>query len=227
MSKSGSIMINGETISLSNGGQITVETNQADAGNINLSVGHLLQLNDDSAITTSAAVINNQGTGKGGNINIESKGTKPAFAILDDNSQIIAQAQQGIGGNIDFDTNTIIFRSPASVIDASSESGEQGTVTIDSPDTSLIDGALILPGAFLDASALLSQHCANRSGKHSSSFIIKSFDGIQPTPEDYLSGFYSDISTVSQETAVSKNLLPIDVAVNNNLDSGFLDGCRW
>ncbi|MEE9412931.1 MAG: filamentous hemagglutinin N-terminal domain-containing protein [Methylococcales bacterium] len=214
----GNIVLTVDSLKLGDGGQITVETIQADAGNINLDVGHLLQLNNDSAITTSAAVVNDQGTGNGGNINIKSGETNSTFVVLNNGSQIIAQANEGSGGNINISASSL-FKSPNSIIDASSQFGQSGTVVIDSPDTNVIEGALILPGSFLDASALLSQRCAARGGKRSSSFIVKPLEGIQPAPDDYLSGFYTNTAATAADSSQQKpvnNAFPLDMAVGGN-----------
>ena len=61
------------------------------------------------------------GTGGGGSVNID-----PQFVILQ-NSQILAQAVQGPGGNISITTNLLLPDS-ASVISASSQFGQQGTI---------------------------------------------------------------------------------------------------
>jgi len=153
---------------LIDGSQIAVATNQADAGDINLNVGTLLHLRDGSSITSSAAVKNNEGTGSGGNINID-----PIFVVLDGGSRIVAQAKRGSGGNINIVAD-FLFLSPDSLIDASSEFGQSGTVTINSPDTNISAKIIPLPEHFLNASALLSERCAARTLGEMGSFRVRS-----------------------------------------------------
>jgi large exoprotein involved in heme utilization and adhesion len=143
---SGSIPITAtDTLQLLNGSSISVQTESANAGNIDLSVGNLLHLRDQSSITTSVA----GGTGDGGNITID-----PVFTVLDGASEIVARAREGSGGNIRITTD-FLFQSPDSLIDASSEFGVSGTVEIDSPDTDITGGITTLPESFFDAAALL------------------------------------------------------------------------
>ena len=75
--------------------------------------------------TISASVLD--GTGGGGSVNID-----PQFVILQ-NSQILAQATQGPGGNISITTN-LLLPDANSTISASSQFGVNGTVTIQSPN---------------------------------------------------------------------------------------------
>lgn len=129
--QSGKIVIRAsDTFRLFDDSYISVETAQADAGDINLTVGSLLHLPDQSSITTSVA----GGTGNGGNITID-----PVFTVLDGASEIVARAREGSGGNIRITTD-FLFQSPDSRIDASSEFGISGTVEIDSPDTDITGG---------------------------------------------------------------------------------------
>ena len=72
----------------------------------------------------SASVLD--GTGGGGSVNID-----PQFVVLQ-NSQILAQADQGPGGNISITTNLLLPDTNQS-ISASSQFGQQGTISIQSP----------------------------------------------------------------------------------------------
>jgi filamentous hemagglutinin family protein len=169
---------------LVNDGQISVATTLSDAGNINLNVGDLLHLRDNSAITTSVA----GGEGNGGNITID-----PTFVVLDDNSRIIAQAKEGSGGNINI-TVDLLFQSPDSLIDASSEFGQSGTITVNSPDTNILGGITMLPEAFFDAAALMKQRCAARAGGRSS-LVLRGGSGQIEPDAIYLPAYHLDIDT--------------------------------
>ncbi len=168
---------------LSGGSSVNVTTQQANAGSIDLQVGNLLHL-IASNINTSVA----NGTGNGGNIIID-----PNFVVLANGSSIIANAQQGAGGNI-FIVADFLFSSfsPDSIISASSEQGINGTVVIRSPAVDITSSSLQLPESFLDASAILPERCAARSGK-TGSFILRDRAGIPPNPDTVLPSSYHDV----------------------------------
>jgi filamentous hemagglutinin family protein len=212
---SGSVSITAhDTFRLFNGGSVTVETEEANAGDISLNVGNLLHLRDGSSITTSVA----GGKGSGGNITID-----PTFVVLDGGSKIVAQAKEGSGGNINITTN-FLFQSPDSAIDASSEFGQSGTVTINSPDTNILGGITMLPETFLDAAALMKQHCAARAGGRSS--IVARGSAAQMDPDRYLFGTYFDGPVTNKPPSGAET-------ENGGHDSdfpamtGFLDGSGW
>lgn len=174
--KSGNINISAtDTLRLVDGSRITVQTDQADAGSIDLKVGRLVHLRKNSSITTSVA----GGKGDGGNITID-----PTFVVLDGASQIVAQAREGSGGNIRIVTDSF-FQSPDSRISASSELGIDGTVEIKSPDVDVAGDLAALPATFLDVSALLKQRCAGgRSANNVNSFVVLGRSGISAAPDD-------------------------------------------
>jgi large exoprotein involved in heme utilization and adhesion len=175
----GNVRINATDIILQDGGRISAESidagTQVDAGNITLEVGNLLYLSNDSRITTSVT----GGTGKGGNITLNS-----IFVVLDEGSSIIANAVEGQGGNIliRIHGGGALFRSPDSLIDASSEFGVEGSVVIDAPDTDIIAGFAGLPANFLDAATVLTQLCAGRSGANVSSLVVRKYEVLPDSP---------------------------------------------
>jgi len=151
---------------------IKTETVSSDGGDITItSPGYLYLIN--GAITTSVKAKD----GNGGNITLT-----PEFIVLD-NSQIIAQAVSGDGGNININTRKL-YKFSESPINASSKFGLDGIVTINSPDVDISGDFLVLPKHFLDAAALLNNRCASISPQNSSSFTITVRDVLPPTPED-------------------------------------------
>jgi len=169
--RSGEIFIRAtDSFRLFNDSQVSVKTNQADAGNIDLDVGFLLHLRD-SSITTSVA----GGEGRGGDINID-----PVFTILDRGSRVVAQAREGAGGNIRIFSD-FFFKSPDSVVDASSGNPElSGTVEIESPDTDLNAGLIELPADFFDVATLLTQGCA--AGADLSRLVVRKYEVLPDSP---------------------------------------------
>ncbi|HLF95661.1 MAG TPA: filamentous hemagglutinin N-terminal domain-containing protein [Methylococcaceae bacterium] len=171
--ESGSINIRGaDTVRLTHGSGITLETLQGDAGNIDIQAGFLVYLLD-SFITTSAA----SGLGNGGDIAID-----PVFVVLN-NSQITANALQGAGGNI-FITTQFLIQSMNSIINASSQFGLQGTVTVNSMDQNIAQSIAALPSSLLDASNLLQDDCASHTS--GSTFTTAARGRAPLSPDDDL-----------------------------------------
>jgi filamentous hemagglutinin family protein len=182
--KSGNIVIRvDDTFQINNDSSVTVETAQANAGDITVNAGFLVHLRDKSAITTSVA----GGEGDGGNILID-----PVFVVLDGASEIIANARKGKGGNITIRIvgDGAFLKSPNSLVDASSEFGVSGSVTIDAPDTDISGSMSILPVSFLDVSSLLSERCVTRTAGELSTFIIVGHGGMPLSPDTPLPAFY-------------------------------------
>ncbi|MGH8594369.1 MAG: hypothetical protein ACREV3_11080 [Gammaproteobacteria bacterium] len=211
--ESGRIFIKAfDNLRLVNGGKISVATTQANAGDIELDVGFLLHLRDQSSITTSVA----GGQGDGGNITID-----PVFTVLDGGSSIIARAREGRGGNIRI-VSDFLFASPDSLIDASSELGVSGAVDIESPESDVVSGALALPESFLDAVSLLRDRCTARAIKGASSFIVSGRGGVPPGPETVLPSFpelgLSEAPKAKGSASVSEHALaqgtsPVECAI--------------
>lgn len=156
---------------------IETKTNQADGGNIFISSPNYLYL-QNSSITTSVEAQN----GNGGNIAL-----KPNFLVLD-NTPVIARAISGNGGNISITTKGIYRFAPqtASPIDASSQYGLDGVVTIASPDGETDEGFLTLPSNFNSAQALLKSLCTLEHFENLSSLVVKP-SNYPNSPEDYQS----------------------------------------
>jgi large exoprotein involved in heme utilization and adhesion len=136
----------------------------------------LLHLRDQGSITTSVA----GGEGNGGNITFNS-----VFVVLDEGSSIIANALEGQGGNIFIRIlgGGALFRSPGSLVSAASGNPElSGTVVIDAPDTDIIAGLAGLPANFLDAAAVLTELCAERSGANVSSLVVRKYEVLPDSP---------------------------------------------
>jgi filamentous hemagglutinin family protein len=178
--ESGSIFITAtDTFQLVNGGEVSVETARANAGSIEIEVGELVHLRNNSRIATSVA----NGEGNGGDIRID-----PTFVVLQGGSAIVAQARAGSGGKITIVTD-YLFKSVDSIIDASSETGIDGTVVITSPDADIVSGTLPLSSSFLDASALLASRCAARASPRGSSLVVSGCGGLPPGPDTFLPAY--------------------------------------
>ncbi len=153
---------------------ITTEAAQASGGNIKLGATDQVILQNS---VVSASVLGS--SGGGGDVNID-----PNFVILQ-NSQVLAQAVQGPGGNI-FITTNFFLADQNSLVDASSQFGVNGTVTIQSPANSLSGGIRPLPQGMLQAATLLHQRCAAQLNGQASSFVVAGRDALPPEPGTWL-----------------------------------------
>jgi filamentous hemagglutinin family protein len=201
----GNINLRGSAIQLSNGAAISATSSgRGNAGNITINAGNQFAMTNSSVtteatqssggkitITTnptgtmqltnstiSASVLD--GTGGGGSVTID-----PQFVILE-NSQILAQAVQGPGGNISITTNLLLPDS-TSVISASSQFGQNGTVAIQSPIAPASGKIIPLSQKPLIETSLMSQHCAARGGGMFSTFTVAGRDIVPAEPGEWLS----------------------------------------
>ena len=173
----GNIQINAGNQLTMNNSSVTTEATQASGGAIKITTtpAGSVQLTDS---TITASVLD--GTGGGGSVDID-----PQFVILQ-NSQILAQAVQGPGGNISITTNLLLPDS-TSLISASSQFGQQGTIVIQSP-VSPASGKLVPLGQKpLIATALVSQRCAALAGGNASSFTVAGRDSLPAEPSGWVS----------------------------------------
>jgi large exoprotein involved in heme utilization and adhesion len=185
----------GQLVTLDNGSVITASSNgEGNAGNIEINAGQQYT-STNSSVTTKAekasggnitvlatglvhltnseinASVEGSTTTVGGNILVD-----PVYVILE-NSQILAQATQGQGGNINIFYTGALLADPSTVISASSQFGQSGTVTIQSPISPASGKIVPLGQKSLVATALLSQRCAAVAGGSISSFTVAGRDG--------------------------------------------------
>jgi hypothetical protein len=190
----GSIELTADTVRL-DGGTIATNAEAADGGNVDILARQLLDL-DRGVITATVT------DDTGGNVTIDS-----AAVLLGNASRIEARAGGGTGGSIQITADSY-FAFPGSVVSADSELGIDGIVTVHSPDVDLAGNLTVLPTDYLDASSLMRERCAARSGEPSGSFAVRGNGGIPPEPDGWLrASVLSDT-----ETTASAALPPIHVA---------------
>ena len=140
---------------------------------------HLL----DSRISTSVAT----GGGGGGDIRIGDArdAGAPDYVVLN-RSTLTANADQGDGGAI-FITTENYFKSPDSVVEATSRRGNDGTIQITAPHLDLIGGLTVLPANFMDASRWVKTPCDVQPAARMSRFVHREGrDGIPQAYDDWL-----------------------------------------
>jgi filamentous hemagglutinin family protein len=166
-------------------GSITATSDQSGGGDINLKTGQLF-LSNNSSINTSVF----DGTGGGGNLTID---TDTLVAL--DNSDLTANAIQGVGGNIDISAEGV-FRSLDSDIDASSQLGIDGEVNINSIITDFQNVLNPISPKFIVAEEALQGSCFVRRNSRQGSFVYGGAGGLPVSPS----------SAIDEESSLSSQL---------------------
>ncbi|MDB2542274.1 filamentous hemagglutinin N-terminal domain-containing protein [Pseudomonadales bacterium] len=200
----GSISVSATDLSISDGGVVTViATGDGRAGDITLRASNNLDVLDRGAVLTSSklsgggslnvdvvnriylrdSTITASSSGPeegddGGNITIDS------ISFILNNSNIVARAVQGNGGIINLFSDNFIS-DIGSVISATSELGNNGDVSVFSPDNSIAGAIGTLDVSFATDQVLLNEPCAARVLKHRSSLVVETGQSITIAPDDY------------------------------------------
>ena len=193
----------GQSVTLNNGSSISASsTGAGNAGNISINAGQQLDIMRNSSVKTEAAqtsggnidiqaidrvrLVNSSistsvlgGGGSGGNITID-----PDVVVLQ-NSQVIAQAVQGAGGNITI-TTPLFLADFTSFVSASSQFGLNGTVTIQSPTSNLSGSLGPLTSKPSQVQTLLTQRCAALANGQTSSFVVAGREQLPSDPGGWL-----------------------------------------
>ncbi len=171
----GNIFINaGQSLEMRDS-SITTESELTNGGNIDIQAIDRVHL-ANSSISTSAP----NGTGNGGNITID-----PNVVVLQ-NSKVLARAVQGSGGNIMI-TTPLFLADPRSLVDASSQFGLNGSVTIQSPTSNLSGTVGQLASKTSPPQVLLQNRCVALAGGEQSTFILAGRDALPSEPGGWLS----------------------------------------
>ncbi|MBP0027472.1 S-layer family protein [Roseofilum sp. Guam] len=179
----GDLQLQAYRLELRDGGRLTAETASGEGGNIELRVGDVLLLRNGGLISTEA-----RGAGNGGDITINSPFV---FAISEENSDIIANAFEGNGGNINIVSNSILgleFRknlTPLSDITASSQFGLSGTVTISNLNVNPTEQDTELESEVIDPETIIVQGC---DAVGNSRFVVSGRGGTPENPRIRRSG---------------------------------------
>jgi hypothetical protein len=121
--------------------------------------------------------------GNGGNITINDAGTTTL-----QQTGILAQAGPGNGGaiNIQLKAGALFVQDAQSLVSATSQSGNNGTVTISAPQTNF-QSSLRIPDVSAAKAPELSANACQRDAGHST-FVREGRGGVTPGPDDYLPG---------------------------------------
>jgi filamentous hemagglutinin family protein len=207
----GTLLINTDSIFLDHRGGITASTVSGEGGNIILNVQDILQLRNNSFITSTAG-----GTGNGGNITINTR-----FLIGSENSDITANSFGGKGGAINITAPGVIGFSvqdnretSSNDITAFSEQGTQlnGIVELNTQEIDLSGGLLQLPKTVVDTTSLVAQNFCQQ-GK-ASELTISGRGGLPPNINEDLSseavqvGLVEPVPIQSRQTEETKISTP-------------------
>ncbi|HEY1312306.1 MAG TPA: hypothetical protein VGE92_00430, partial [Steroidobacteraceae bacterium] len=191
----------GET---SGGGTAPPATTPGTAITINSTGGVPLQISDSSvnasaglangsniAVNAGGGPIELQGStllasanaGNGGNITINDAGNTTL-----QQSGILARATAGNGGaiNIKLNKGAVFVEDAASLVSATSQTGNNGTVTISGPQTNF-QSSLYVPEVSAAKPPELSANACQRDSSHST-FVREGQGGVAPAPDDYVTG---------------------------------------
>ena len=183
-------------LSLGQGASVSVSSSQADGGDIEIESAGEVRL-ARSELTASAAKdggsIRLLGAGHtyirdsrlsaeagqdGGNITI----SKPDLLFMN-RGQLSANAVHGHGGYIQVSANTYL-PSIDSLITASSEYGAQGVVEMDTVETDIGSGLVVLPDRLKDGSVNLAERCTLSLKGDVSSFFLSGQGGLPMWSKD-------------------------------------------
>lgn len=205
--KAGIIDITGTDINLEDQAVISAETTSGEGGNVFLQVNDNLILKDNSLISAQAF-----GNANGGNLTIDTNFII-AFPneIAGNGSDIIAKAAEGNGGNITITAESLLGIEPGSAttgnetndIDASSDFGLDGTISIFTPDVTSIQGVTELPNNVVEPTQTVAQACnSNRGRGVASNFVINGKGGMPPL---ITAPMGSEMISVNGEVATNSN----------------------
>ncbi len=203
----GNLRIQSNTIKLDTGGSLLAEANAGSQGNIMINANSLL-MRHSSNITTNA-----YNRANGGTIMIQ----VPLIVGLE-NSDIVANALQGKGGNIQITTQGLFglkFRpklTPENDITASSEFGVNGTVQVNTIGIDPNSGLTALPVDTVDPSQQIATGCSARSD---SSFVATGRGGVPENPIQVIAfdRVWSDLRTIPKakpEPRIAAASMPIE-----------------
>ncbi|MEQ9000074.1 MAG: filamentous hemagglutinin N-terminal domain-containing protein [Coleofasciculus sp. B1-GNL1-01] len=185
-------------------GSITATSLSGEGGNINLKVAETFILRNNSQLSTRAGT-ESSGGGNGGDLIVDANFI---VGVLSENSDIIANAFEGNGGNITITTQSILglqvseMLTPNSDIIASSELGIDGRIVINTPNIDPSRGLIELPSTFSDPSGQIISGCPADTGDR---FVVTGRGGIPHSPSQYLSGraIWEDTRGLSRQNSPS------------------------
>ncbi|MBD2126949.1 filamentous hemagglutinin N-terminal domain-containing protein [Microcoleus sp. ZQ-A2] len=213
-----------------NRSSIASTTQSGNGGDMTLAVGDLLLMRNGSLISTEAGTALSGGNGGNIRINVDF-----VVAVPKEDSDIIANAYEGKGGNINITTQGIFgleFReklTPLSDITASSELGVDGEFQLDlltnvDPSRGLAE----LPTNVVDASEQIDRRCTpTGSTQERSSFTVTGRGGLPASPNDPLQAESLITNWVSFDSNVETNKPPATTTPKSSGSRQLVEAQGW
>ena len=215
--RAGNLDVEAQLLSL-NQSEIVTESEIGNGGDINLNIQTALAPSNGSLISTTAG--NSQNPGSGGNIEID---VPFVIGLLDENSDIVANAFNGSGGNITINADAILnFQrqdesnintlraNTSNDISASATLGTPGILDLAGLNIDPSQGTNTLPTNLLAPADQVSRRCAAErvAGTGQGEFYITGRSGLPIRPGDaptsrYSTGTITTTSDVQKLTATS------------------------
>jgi filamentous hemagglutinin family protein len=152
--------------------QVSTESAEASGGNIKLTAPNLVRIVD----STLSSSVQGQAGSNGGNINID-----PQWVVIQ-NSQLLANANAGAGGNITIAALGAVLIDPSSLLSASAgPAGVSGSVNIIAP-IQVLGGILVPLNLAYSQAGLSGDRCAADPTGQFSSFVHTGRDGVPQVP---------------------------------------------
>jgi filamentous hemagglutinin family protein len=182
----GIVSIRADDLTLNDEASISASTTAGEGGEIFLTIDDNLTLKNNSNITAQALGIAN-----GGNINID---TDFIIAFPNQNNDIIANAQQGNGGSIKINAQSVFgikerpLNSTTNDINASSEFGLDGKIVINTPDVDPFQETTEAPENIVESDQVVAGVCdATQTAQdilagRENTFVVNGRGGVPPTP---------------------------------------------
>jgi hypothetical protein len=155
----------GGNVTIGHDARVTTKADRRNAGDLTIRAPGVIRV-DGGEVTTSAG-------GSGGNIVFDPD------AIVLRGATVTANAIDKNAGNITLDSQN--FLRDSSKVEASSERGIAGDITITAPEIDIAGGLSRLPGE-LGTTATLVEQCGLTLGGHVSSLVATSRGGAPPDP---------------------------------------------
>ena len=179
----GTIDITADAIELTENARIeaVTQSTEGESGSVKLKIAEDITLQNNSSISAQAL-----GEANGGNLDIDSRFI---IAFPNGDNDIIANAQQGNGGSININAESLLgiadrpLNDTTNDINASSEFSLDGNVTISTPDVNPAQGATELPTNVVELGETTAQACeANRESAAKNGLNITGKGGIPAEP---------------------------------------------
>ena len=209
--------LSADNLSLNNNSEISATTVSGEGGNIELAISKDIFFKNNSTISARAF-----GNANGGNITINAKdGSIVAFP--NQNNDIIANAEQGNGGNINITAQGIfgLEERPENPftndIDASSQFGLQGNFSLNTPEIDPSQGVVELPVNVQDPNKLIAQDaCKQGIG---SSLVVTGRGGLPPSSSQSFNSNWVDVDLIQPLPPEDRSSLESEPEANPSPDA--------